>query len=330
MDIKKDFTTSFDQLRKHKVIIVPILLSLIVPLVLIFAYLYISGLYGVSIDLVKLANQYDKEKKDYLIRDRNLSDKEYTKELIGYLGESEEYKKGFSKYAEEKGFDWSRFTGLINRKNIILLIVFILIIIISSFYLSCASYALITLNIKNKELNFSNTIKLTNRFLLRLLSLKILLFFIILMPILLAILILISFFFIGVLLGGISILFFIILIIAYLIFIGLRLFFAMPIMFVEDKPVFSSIKQSYHLTKHHLKQVFVIFAIIYGITLFVNSVAGSPLYESFSNLMFADNIIKFIITFLIVVFFLIIESFMLAFEHMFLFYSYIDFKEVIK
>ena len=185
MEIGKDFATSFNELKKHKVIIVPTLLSLIIPSVLILIFFYVSGLYGLSTDLLKFAEQYNEEKEKFLFENPNLSNKNYTMELIHYIGQSDEYKKGFNGYLEQKGYDWHIWLSLINAKNIALLTIFILIILAVSFYLSCASFALITLNIKNKELNLPNTLNLTNRFLLSLLSLRILSFLIIGLPILL-------------------------------------------------------------------------------------------------------------------------------------------------
>ena len=330
MDIAKDFTTSFNELKKHKIIIVPTILSLIILSILILIFFYISGIHHLSIGLVKLSEQYNQEKENFLFENPNISNKNYTIELLHYMGQTDEYKKGFSTYLDKKGYDWKVWLSLINAKNIILLVIFILAILIISFYLSCVSFALITLNIKNKELNYSNTINLTNRFLLSLISLRILSLLVIGIPILLGILITILFFFVNVVLGVIFTFLLIIGAIVYVIFIALRLFFATPIMFIEEKKAKDSIKTSYIITKHHLKQVLIVFAIVYGITIFINSFVGSPLYDSFVNLIITGNIFKFIITLAIVILFLVLESFMLAFENMFFFYSYIDFKKVIK
>lgn len=330
MEIAKDFTTSFNELKRHKIIIVPTLLSLIAPLVLILVFFHASGLYNASADLLKLARQYDEEKEKFIFENPDLSNKEYATELINYLGQTDEYKKGFSGYLEQKGYDWNRLFSLINAKNIVLLAIFILAILVVSFYLSCASFALITLNIKNKELSLSNTLELTSRFLLSLLSLRVLSFLIIGIPILLGILIAVLFFFVNALLGGIFTFLLIVGAIAYIIFIALRLFFATPIMFIEEKKAADSIKTSYNITKHHLRQVLIIFAVIYGITLFINSFVGGPLYDSLVGLLAAGNVLKFAVILLVVMLFLVLEAFMLAFENMFFFYSYIDFKRVVK
>lgn len=328
MDIQKDFATSFNQLMKHKIIIIPTLISLLIPLALIIAYLHISGLNKITRELSELSNQYEKEKETFFMKDYNISNTSSKGFMELYKG-SDDYKNDFSRYLAEKGF-LNKIMGIMNVQNIVILIIFIFIALTSMFYLSCVSFALITLNIKNENLNLSNTMKLANKFSARLFSLQLLLFLIIIIPILLAALIIISFFFVNVILGGISMLVFIILIIIYLIITMLRLCFSIPIAFVEDKPAFSSIKQSYYLTRHHLRGVFIIAVIIYGTTIFTNSLAGSPLKETFSALLLSDNASKFIVTLLIVTIFILIEAFMLTFENLFLFYSYIDFKEVIK
>ena len=330
MDITKDFTTSFNELRKHKVIIMPTLLSLIISAILMLAFFYISGLYEKSAHLIKLSQQYNAEKENYLSQNRNFADKNYTLEFINYIGQTDDYKKGFSNYLEARGYDWKTFLSLINTRNITLFIVILFIILFTSFYLSCMSFALITLNIKNKDLSLSNTINLTHKFLLSLVSLRVLTIFIIGIPIILGIAILIPLYFINGLLGGIFTFFFIIASIAYIIFVALRLFFATPIMFIEEKSAFDSLKFSYNITKLHLKQVFVIGAIIYGISLLMNSFGGSPLYESFVGLLTNGSAAKLIITILIAIIFLILESFISAFENMFFFYAYIDFRKVIK
>lgn len=308
MDIKNNFTISFNQLRKNKVIIIPILISLIIPLILFSIYFYVSGLSDVTYDLAELHNEYKEQ------------------EPLGYIAGTNEFYKGFVRYANEKGFDWTRFTDLITTENIILLIIFILITFIFSIYLSCAVFSMISLNIKKRSLDFSNTFGQTNRLLFRYIFLRILISLIFGVPLSLAVVISILSFFISPILGGILIFFFIILIIAYLIIMGLRLFFVTPLMFIEHRSASTSIKNCFKITKGRLKHVFFIFAIIYGITLFTNSIANSPLSGSIGNLIMTDNIFTSIIVFFIMIFFIILKALMLTFVHMFLFYSYIDFK----
>lgn len=331
VDIKKDFGDSFNLLMHHKKIIIPILCSIILPLILIFLFLNLSGLNPLLKELVHTSEKFDQQKTDYLLNKENIGGENYTKELINYLGkdsESSTYKEEFGKYLEQMGYDWSRYKQLLNAKNIIMLIIFLLIGIIGSFYFSCMSYAIIALTIKNKEINVDNLITVTNRFLLKLLSLKILVSFIVIAPIIITVGIIVSLFFLNTILGALSIFIFVILFLIYIIMVSLRLFFATPSMYMEEEGALKSIKHSFHLTKGHLKQVLIIFFMIYGITIFMNSFIGQPLYGTYSNFLFEANWIKISINFILVLLFIILESFVFTFEHIFLFYSYIEFKEI--
>ena len=97
---------------------------------------------------------------------------------------------------------------------------------------------------------------------------------------------------------------------------------------MEEQGAVKSIKHSWHLTKGHLKQVFIIFFVIWGIALFINSFVGQPLYGTYSNFLFEASWIKATINFVLVALFLVLESFVFTFQHLFLFYTYIDFKEL--
>lgn len=331
VDIKKDFGDSFNLLMHHKKIIVPVFCSILLPLILIFLFLNLSGLNHLLKELASTSAEFDKQKTDYLMNKENIGKEDYTKELINYLGkdsESSTYNKEFGKYLEEKEYNWNRYKQLLNVKNVIMLVVFLLIGIVVSFYLSCMSYAIVALAIKKKKIGPNNVFRVTNRFLLKLFSLKILLSFIIIAPIIIITGIVASLFFLNSIMGVLSIFIFIILFLAYLIFVSLRLFFAAPSMYMEEKGALKSIKHSFHLTKGHLKQVLIIFFLLYGIAIFMNSFIGRPLYGSYSDFLFEVNWIKISISFVLILLFVTLESFVFTFEHLFLFYSYIDFKEL--
>ena len=97
---------------------------------------------------------------------------------------------------------------------------------------------------------------------------------------------------------------------------------------MEGQGAANSIRRSWDLTKGHLKQVFIIFFVIWGISLFINSFVSQPLYGTYSNFLFAASWIKTSINFVLVALFLVLEAFVFTFERIFLFYSYIDFKEL--
>jgi hypothetical protein len=331
VDIKKDFTESFEILKNHKKIAIPIFCSLLLPIILGFLFFQLSGFSPLIKELFTTINDFDEQKTDYLLDLDNVNDNEYPEELINYIGKdssSSNYNEELGEYLINGNYDWGRYKELLNVQNLIMLISFLFISIIGSFYFSCMSFAIIAMAFKNQDLNFDKVIEVTNNFIIRLFSMKILMFFIFMAPIILSIGIVVSLFFINTIIGVLSILLFFILIFAYLIYFGLRLFFSVPALFVDNKGASSSIKLSYNLTKGHLKQVIIIGLMIYGINVFMNSVISQPLYNSSFNLLIEISWIKNIINFMVISIFLVLESFVFTFEHIFLFRSYIDFKEI--
>ena len=289
MDIKKDFNKSFNELKKNKVIIAPILISMIIPLLLAYLYIQITGVYGLLSDSANDIRQGG----------GGLVNTEIVKEIFAL-------------------------------ENLTWLLIFILIGSIILFYLSCVSLALITMNVLKKELNFHNMINLANKYLFKFLTLNVLMFLIMMAPVLTAIIIIILIFIISNMAGVISLIFAIILSISYFIFIFLRLLFVNPVMFIENKSATKSIAFSYQITKHHLRQVLIIYAIIIGITIISNIFIVNPLNESYISFIASDSLLKSIAMVILIFLFLIIESFVYALEQLFLFYSYIDFRRGVK
>ena len=289
MDIKKDFNKSFNALKKNKVIIAPILISMIIPLLLAYLYIQITGVYGLLSDSANDIRQGG----------GGLVNTEIVKEIFAL-------------------------------ENLTWLLIFILIGSIILFYLSCVSLALITMNVLKKELNFHNMINLANKYLFKFLTLNVLMFLIMMAPVLTAIIIIILIFIISNMAGVISLIFAIILSISYFIFIFLRLLFVNPVMFIENKSATKSIAFSYQITKHHLRQVLIIYAIIIGITIISNIFIVNPLNESYISFIASDSLLKSIAMVILIFLFLIIESFVYALEQLFLFYSYVDFRRTVK
>ena len=289
MDIKKDFNKSFNELKKNKVIIVPILISMIIPLLLAYLYIHITGVYGLLSDSANDIRQGG----------NGLVNTENVKEIF-------------------------------TLENLAWLLIFILVGSIILFYLSCVSLALITLNVLKKELNFYNMINLANKYLFKFLTLNVLMFLIMMAPVLAVVIIIILLFIISKTIGIISFVFSTIIVISYIIFIFLRLFFVSPIMFIENKSAIKSIAFSYQITKHHLRQVLIIFAIMIGITIISNIFITNPLNESYISFITSNSLLKSIAMVILIFLFLIIESFVYALEQLFLFYSYVDFRRTVK
>ena len=331
VDIRKDFGDSFQLLSQHKKIILPVFFSVLISLILIFLFLNLSGLTPLLNELVDLNDEFNQQKQDYLLNRENMGKEGYTSELVNYIGKDSSnsaYDNQYSSYLEQKGYDWGRYKQLLNMENVVLLVIFLLIGIIGSFYFSCMSYAIISLVLKKKEIDRNILFRVTNKFLLKLFSLKILFGFIIIVPLAIIVTIVIFLFFLNTILGVLSIFVFVILFIAYLLLVGLRLFFTTPSMFMEENGVINSISHSWHLTLGHIKQVLIIFFVIWGIGIFISSFVVQPLYNTYSNFLFESGWVKAFINLLLVVLFLILEAFVFTFQHLFLFYTYIDFKKL--
>jgi len=333
VDIRKDFGDSFNLLMHHKKIIIPIFFSILTPLILIFLFLHLSGLNPLLKSLATTIVEFDGQKQDYLLDKENIGKENYNSELFNYFlkdSESSTYSKELDEFLIQSGYDWGNYIQLLNTKNIIMLVIFMLISIIVSFYFSCMSYAIIALVLKKKEIDANNLIRVTNKFLLKFLSLRIIMGFIIIAPIIIVLGIVISLFFLNLIIGFLSLFIFTLLLLVYLILIGLRLFFAAPSMFIKEQGATTSIEHSWQITNGHLKQVFIIFFILWGISLFINTFVGQPLYGTFSSFLFEESWIRSSINFILVVLFLILEAFVFTFHHIFLFYTYIDFKSLRK
>jgi len=88
-----------------------------------------------------------------------------------------------------------------------------------------------------------------------------------------------------------------------------------------------TIRHVFKISKGRLKQILMVFAIIYGISLFANTIGATPIYESINNLLASSNIAKSAIIVIFIMFFLLLYSIISTFIGIFLFYSYEDFKK---
>ena len=326
VDIGRDFGDSFNFLMRNKKLIVPIFFSILIPLILVSMFIYLSGLNPLMKELGAYNREFEQQKAAYLANPENIGEQGYAGNLLNYLGKDNArstYNDEYAAFLAEKEFDWSRFADLINPKNIILFILFVLLIVLSSFYLSCMSYAIIVMALRKKKASAAHA---TNWFLWKFLSLKILKLLIVFGPIALAALVIIPLFTFNKFLGVITIIIAFLAMMAYLVLVGLRLFFIEPALFAEGRPALETVRESWGLTKGYLKKVLLIFFVITGISLFINSFVGQPLYGAYSNFLFEPSWLRSAVNFLLVAVFLVLEAFVFTFQRIFLFHTYLDFK----
>ncbi len=322
IDIKKIFEDSFNLLNKQRKLAIPLLIATAIPLALIFLFIQSSGLGPLLRELAAAEGEFQEQKIDYLIDRENLKDENYVLELFGYLGRdsaNSPYNDQFSDYLTGKGFDYSRFIPLLNARNGIMLGIFILLGTAGVIYFSAMSYIVISpATAKNKAMSAAEA---TNRLVFRFVGTGILLSIIFIAPIIMVILAA----YLSPMLAAVILIPFIILYIAYLIFVGTKLLFALPIMFIEDRGAFASLKQSFVSTKGRFKQAFFIGFVIFGIGMFINSFVARPLYDIFYNVIFEPNFLKISANSVFLLLFLALESIVITFQRIFLFSSYINY-----
>ena len=224
---------------------------------------------------------------------------------------------------KDAAFD-KKIEGLFTMQNIVLLIIHIAAIIFISYYLGCATFALVALGIKKQHLSTAAVMGATNRLLLRFLLLYILMLLIVAAPIIAAVLVVAASFLISKVLGILLIILAVLAAIVYIGFMSMKLLFAIPIMMLEDYSAASSIKQSFAATKGRMKDVGIIFLIVFAISMAVgyagNSV-GSGILSLIKNRAFstATSGVSLIVYYAI-------QSIVTSFIYAFLFHAYIDLK----
>jgi hypothetical protein len=330
IDIKKNISSSFSLIKDHKKLIVPTILSLVIPGLLILLFLQLSGINPLLRDITRLQSEFDHQKASYLTDESNLKDAGYTMELLKYLGRdssNSQYNKEFSQFLEDKGYGAERFIQLLTRDNLLLLAVFIVIWLIVSYYLTCANFAMISLAISGAENGFSSTMKRTNHYFLRFLALEIIIILIWLVPLLVLTILTIAFFAVNVILGILFLLLLLLAYLAYIVYAALRMFFSIPSMYLDDLGPIKSLGQSFRVTKPLIAYTFLIFLVITALNIALNSYVAQPMTQSFFGAVLGNNAFMMIVNIALLIFFILLEAAIWTFEQLFIFYAYIDFKE---
>ncbi|MEM2121674.1 MAG: hypothetical protein QXU20_03415, partial [Candidatus Woesearchaeota archaeon] len=362
MNIDEDFNKSFDLFKHHKKIIIPTILSIIIPLILFTAFFQFSSFGRTLKDLINVSQEIQLRKENYYEQrnyeiykkleelreyEENLSklegperDKRYL-EYLDYsskiykeiYGSEEDFKRNLSedeKYRELRmKADWYLdYKNWLTPKNILLIIIFSLLSLFSHIYFTCMSYAIITLTIKNENISFKNLLKFTNKFFLELIFLEVIILFIIIVPI--AILFLIFLYMlVNPWIGLLLIPFIFILALIYVTIMSARLLYTIPIMYLEKETPLKSISHSFKITKHHLGQVFVILVILFLFSL-VNNYFTNQEKQLHQTILFGNTLFVKIISLIFLIVFVLLESFVTTFRTTFLFYNYFDFKKILE
>ncbi|MBI1936370.1 hypothetical protein HYS31_08110 [Candidatus Woesearchaeota archaeon] len=305
MDIGKDFSDSYYGLMRNKFVILPAFIASVVFTIVLLAVLWSSGIF-------QDFSAYNSLREQYI-------------EQIGAESDTQVDEVKFNSYLESNGFAWNNIRQFINWRTGIFIVLLVAVLAVFSFYMRCISLSIITLIVKKQKISTTLLLRFVGRFFFRLAWLHLLLALIIIVPLTVGLLGVVLSFFINKILGIISLMLVILLLIAYGIFVFIRLVFALPIAFLDDKTAYRSVREGYAATKGRFLDALLVFAIFVGIAIGF-SFLSNMLLNFFPLVMLLDKpaIIAIVLFMLLVYYFL--NSIIDAFTHLFLFHAYADFK----
>jgi hypothetical protein len=214
---------------------------------------------------------------------------------------------------------------LFNLKNGFLFITYILLVILTDNFFSCSKYGMIKDVILKGKANLEKGFKFGKKHYFTTLKIHLTIFSLMILPVLLFILFFAPALMVYPIFTIPSIALFICLLIAYLIYLSIRLLFVYPVMAFEDKGPGDSFTGDFHYVKAHLQHTIMTWVIIVGVAVVASMIrSGLENYSSFFPIKLFPLVLLFSI------FLILLEMFVSMWEHVFIFESYIDGKKTIK
>ncbi|MBI2124632.1 glycerophosphoryl diester phosphodiesterase membrane domain-containing protein [Candidatus Pacearchaeota archaeon] len=301
MNITEDFKLSWESLKNNKVLVLPVFAVPVLAMAVVFLFLYFFGILGAASEYSRLYAEYQQQSKDLFVDQEKLDE-----------------------YLRANGFQWPDFSQFLNAKSTAIMILSVILLSLIAYYLKCISYGMTALVVKKAKLAWQAAIRLANKFFWKLMVLHLFLALIAFAIVVVFGLGIMMSFFINKWLGILTLIIGIIAMFAVLFFAIIKLFFAVPILFLEDKTAKQSIKQSYSITTGRFKEALIVFAILAGVGI-AFGIFGNLFSGSFANLLSSDSA-KFVLSFFAALVYYLLSSAVGAFTSLFLFYAYIDFK----
>lgn len=300
MDVGSHVGVALKDLNKHKVLVLPTLLGVLVHLMLILALFQVTGFFTALGDVQAASLDYASLNADV--------------EFFDYLNELPE---------------GNPIMNLVTLDNLYWIIGYSVLHIVLSWYFLCVSFVMIARMLRNKDDNLLASFRIAFRYLPRFVLMHVLHSFLVYWP-LLVITLVVAVLAIPVgqilLALGIGFVLFIPAIV-WMIFAGLRLFFTAPAMFIEDKGPISSLKRTYHVTGLHLQSVFLIALICVGIVYVSNLISSQGTQEVFTQLLVSNTAVAITLFGVLILVFAVIESALLTLEHVYLMRAYVDYEK---
>ena len=319
VDVKNNFNLSFDLLKNNKYLFLPFFLSFVLFLISIFFFIFASGIHEPIKDYMELNKQYDEMVQKQLMQGDPSS-------------------MTFEQYMQGK-LNFSDYSYLLSFETLLYFIISLLMWLLLSSYMINVGYYQNSQKLINpkKNISFSNSLVESISFYIKYLIIRVTIMIILYAPLILllglSIWMMVSDM---IILGILLLLFGLLFSVFWMVYMGLKFFFAPAILYMEGGDVNSSLKNSkslaymkssLELAKGRMKKILFVAFIVYGISLFMNYVSSQPLSSIITDILVTSNIITIFTLVILMIFFIILQAFLSCFLSIFVFHSYLDIKQ---
>ncbi len=194
-----------------------------------------------------------------------------------------------------------------------------------TFYATTIAYAAVGIVAVGSPFTLASTLKLTNKLFLRHIGMRILQTLILFVPLLVGALLVIGAFFVHEALGILLLIVAILAGIAYMVYIGTRLAFCEPAMFMKQLPAVDSIGASFAATRGRFGSAFAVLVIVSLLSWFASGISYQPLVEIFVGFSLSVATAKLAALSIIFVFLLVVHAAVFTVRDLFLFMAYREF-----
>jgi hypothetical protein len=307
-NLQKNFTDSWNLLKNNPYVVIPFFLASILPSMLIIILIFSTGAYPYVHEFYSLNSDYQNEKYDYI----------FDSSANKMPGE-------FDDYLKEKNYDFNKWKDLFTAGNIVMIAVFIAVIMFLSLCMGSLSYTFVSYYITKYSKAQIVSRMLAGIFQLILLGILILLIYTV--PLLIAIGIIALSFLASPIMGGLLIFVAILALPVYYVYLSIKLFYAVPSVFIDNKNALDALKDSFNFTKGFFWQVALIGVIIYAINSLAYNFISSPIYQLTTSMVFGNmEIYRIGFNALVMIVLHALYAAITTFAIIFLFYNYIELK----
>lgn len=310
VDFQKAFLNSWNILLKDKKIVIPYLMFIVTFILFGAILLQVTGIYPFF--------------KEYKAHYDNYIEESYDLEKIKEGSPRED----FTAYLENNGFSFEKILTDFNLGNLALIILIAVFGFIILFYLSIMTNQISASAIKEGKIDLAKVAVSSLKLFLRYFAFNVIGFLIFFLPALI-IMILAGLLILANETAGILVfILLIILYIVYLVIFGIRFYFSLPAMFLENKTAFGSYKESHAITKGNFLKTLFIFGIFYSASYLIGKIGTEPLSAAVRDSFFGGEMLKILINTIFVGVFIAAAAYLLTLLNLFLFNTYIEFKKM--